>query len=92
MKGKEKERQIDWLITLLPLLIVVALGVLFFIAPADSNRALSSIRFFLGDTFGAYYLIIGLGVFIVSLYIAFSRYGNIVLGEPDEKPKYSFFS
>ena len=92
MKGKEKERQIDWLITLLPLLIVVALGVLFFIAPADSNRVLSSIRFFLGDTFGAYYLIIGLGVFIVSLYIAFSRYGNIVLGEPDEKPKYSFFS
>ena len=92
MKGKEKERQIDWLITLLPLLIVVALGVLFFIAPADSNRTLSSIRFFLGDTFGAYYLIIGLGVFIVSLYIAFSRYGNIVLGEPDEKPKYSFFS
>lgn len=92
MKGKEKERQIDWLITLLPLLIVVALGVLFFIAPADSNRILSSIRFFLGDTFGAYYLIIGLGVFIVSLYIAFSRYGNIVLGEPDEKPKYSFFS
>ena len=92
MKGKEKERQIDWLITLLPLLIVVALGVLFFIAPADSNRALSSIRFFLGDTFGAYYLIIGLGVFIVSLYIAFSRYGNIVLGEPEEKPKYSFFS
>ena len=92
MKGKEKERQIDWLITLLPLLIVVALGVLFFIAPADSNRVLSSIRFFLGDTFGAYYLIIGLGVFIASLYIAFSRYGNIVLGEPDEKPKYSFFS
>lgn len=92
MKGKEKERQIDWLITLLPLLIVVALGVLFFIAPADSNRTLSSIRFFLGDTFGAYYLIIGLGVFIASLYIAFSRYGNIVLGEPDEKPKYSFFS
>ena len=92
MKGKEKERQIDWLITLLPLLIVVALGVLFFLAPADSNRTLSSIRFFLGDTFGAYYLIIGLGVFIASLYIAFSRYGNIVLGEPDEKPKYSFFS
>ena len=28
----------------------------------------------------------------MSLYIAFSRYGNIVLGEPDEKPKYSFFS
>lgn len=92
MKEKEKNRQIDWLITLLPLLIVVALAILFFLAPVESNRVLSSIRFFLGDTFGAYYIVIGLGVFIVSLFIAFSRYGDIVLGEPGEKPRYSFFS
>lgn len=26
------------------------------------------------------------------MYIAFSRFGNIVLGEPDDKPQYSFFS
>ena len=56
------------------------------------NAVLSQIRFFFGDTFGTYYLIIGLGIFIVSLYIAGSKYGNIVLGEPDEKPKYSFFA
>ena len=49
------------------------------------------IRFFLGDTLGSYYLIIGLGVLLISVYLAFSKYGNIVLGEPDEKPKYSFF-
>lgn len=41
---------------------------------------------------GTYYLIIGLGIFLLSIYIACSKYGTIVLGEKDEKPKYSFFA
>lgn len=84
--------EIDWMLTLLPLFIIVALCVLFFFLPEQSNAILSQIRFFFGDTLGSYYLIIGLGIFIFSLYIAGSKYGNIVLGGPDEKPKYSFFS
>lgn len=84
--------KIDWLITLLPLGIVVALSILFFFMPEQSNAVLSQIRFVLGDTFGTYYLVIGLGVFLISLYIAGSKYGNIVLGNQDEKPKYSFFT
>lgn len=92
MNAKKEQGKIDWMITLVPLAIVVALCVLFFFVPEQSNAVLSQIRFFFGDTFGTYYLIIGLGIFIVSLYIAGSKYGNIVLGEPDEKPKYSFFA
>ena len=41
---------------------------------------------------GIYYLIIGVGVLLVSLFLSFSKYGNVVLGEPGEKPKYSFFT
>ena len=92
MNTKKEHGKIDWIITLVPLAIVIALCVLFFFVPEQSNAVLSQIRFFFGDTFGTYYLIIGLGIFIVSLYIAGSKYGNIVLGEPDEKPKYSFFA
>lgn len=40
---------------------------------------------------GIYYLILGMAVLIISIYLAFSKYGNIVLGKADEKPKYSFF-
>ena len=65
---------------------------IFFFAPEQSNAVLSQIRFFFGDTFGTYYLVIGLGIFILSLYIAGSKYGNIVLGEQNETPKYSFFA
>ena len=77
----EKEyKKIDWMITLLPLGIIIALCVLFFCMPEQSNAVLSQIRFVLGDTFGTYYLIIGLGVFLISFYVAGSKYGNIVLG------------
>ncbi len=85
-KGK-----IDWMITLVPLFIVVTLCLLFFLMPEQSNAVISQVRFFLGDTMGSYYLFIGLGIFLISMFFAFSKYGNIVLGKQDEKPKYSFF-
>lgn len=92
MNQKRVRGKIDWMITLVPLAIVVALCILFFLVPEQSNAVLSQIRFFFGDTFGTYYLVIGLGIFILSLYIAGSKYGNIVLGESNEKPQYSFFA
>lgn len=88
---QEMKNKIDWMITLLPLCLILVLCFVFFVAPEQSNVVLSQIRFFFGDTFGSYYLIIGLGVFLLSIYIAFSKYGDIVLGEKGEKPKYSFF-
>ena len=91
-KTRNKKAQIDWMITIVPLTIVIALCILFFFLPEQSNVVLGKIRFFFGDTFGTYYLIVGLGIFILSLYIACSKYGNIVLGRQDEKPKYSFFA
>lgn len=86
------KKKIDWMITLVPLGMIIALCILFFMIPEQSNLVLSQIRFFFGDTFGVYYLIIGLGIFVLSLYLAGSKYGDIVLGQPGEKPKYSFFS
>ena len=47
-----KNKKIDWMITLLPLAIIVGLSVLFFFMPEQSNEVLSQIRFFFGDTFG----------------------------------------
>lgn len=86
------ENKIDWMITLVPLGIIIGLCVLFFLMPDQSNLVLGKIRFFFGDTLGSYYLIIGLGIFLLSLYVAGSKYGNIVLGKPDEKPQYSFLT
>lgn len=87
-----ERKKIDWTITLVPLGCVLALSALFLAFPERSNEVLSQIRFLLGDTFGVWYLIIGLGVFLLSLFAAFSKYGDIVLGQPGEPPKYSFFT
>lgn len=87
-----KTSKIDWVITLVPLGLVVMLSILFFFMPEQSNSVLSRIRFFFGDTFGIYYLVIGLGIFLLSIFFAVSKYGDIVLGVPGEKPKYSFFA
>ncbi len=84
--------KIDWMITIVPLVIIVALSVLFFLLPEQSNRIIGQIRFVLGDTLGTYYLVIGLGIFLLSMFIAGSKYGNIVLGDKNEKPKYSFMA
>ena len=92
MRNPNKDKQIDWLITLLPFTVIVLLCIVFFMMPSASNAVLSNIRFFLGDTFGLYYLLIGLGIFIVSIYVACSKYGHIILGNVNEKPRYSFFS
>lgn len=70
---------------------MLLLCILFIVKPDLSKAVLGKIRFLLGDTFGVYYLVIGLGIFLISIYVAFSRYGSIVLGNPHEKPKYSFF-
>lgn len=88
----EKKNKIDWMITLVPLALVVGLSVLFFFLPEQSNVVISQIRSLLGDTMGVYYLIIGLGIFLISIFIACSKYGKIVLGGQEEKPKYSFLT
>lgn len=91
-RSKFLKGRIDWITTAVPFLIIVFLCLSFVIFPESSKSMLDSVRFFLGDQLGVYYLAIGLGVFLLSFYIAFSKYGDIRLGRPDEKPKYSTFT
>ena len=90
--NKLKSSRIDWLITLAPFIIIMALAGVLFIFPNESNDIIGQVRFFFGDTLGIYYLIIGIGVLLVSVFLSCSKYGDVVLGEPNEKPKYSFFA
>lgn len=84
--------QIDWMITLVPVMLVTVLSIWIFLFPGQADAMIGRVRLFFGDTLGIYYLIMGLGVFGVSWYLAFSGYGDIVLGSPGETPRYSFFA
>ena len=93
MKAVEKvdKNRIDWMVTLVPFALIMGLAGLLFAFPAASNDVIAQVRFFFGDTLGSYYLVLGLGVLCVALYLALSKYGDIVLGDEGEKPQYSFF-
>ena len=93
MSSKKIEKgRVDWMLTLVPFFIIMTLAVYLFVFPDNANGVISQVRFFLGDTLGSYYLIIGLGVLIVSIYLCISPYGDIVLGKQNEKPKFNFFT
>lgn len=92
MKEKnELKSKLDWISMMIPLIGVAALCIVFMIMPEQSAIVLSIIRGFLGDESGIYYAIMGIGILGCSLYIAFSKYGAIKLGNI-EKPQYSSFS
>lgn len=90
--GTKNNGRIDWIITLVPFALIVALVIYMFLFPEQANSVIGQVRFFLGNTMGSYYLLMGLGIFIISVFLMCSEYGNIVLGEPYEKPKYAFFT
>lgn len=83
-------QQIDKLIILVPFCVIVILCLFFVSLPEKSTSVLNTIRGFLGDKLGFYYVIMGLGCLGASLYMAFSKYGAVRLGDVD-KPEYSSF-
>ena len=64
----------------------------FMLIPTQSKLFVDTLRGFFGDTIGIYYVILGLGCVLLSLYLAFKdKYGQIKLGNID-KPVYSNFA
>ncbi len=90
MKSQKLKDRLDWVSIICPLIGVLILFVLFVIFPDHSKAVLGVIRGFLGDQCGIYYALLGLGIFLCTVFIAFSKYGKIKLGNTD-KPEYSSF-
>ena len=89
-KNKKLMERLDLSTMIVPLIVILALFTVFIIMPEQSKNILGIIRNFLGNDMGIYYVVLGVGAVICSLYMAFSKYGNIKLGNL-EKPKYNTF-
>ena len=84
--------RIDWVTTLIPFAIVMAMMLVFMLIPTQSKLFVDTLRGFFGDTIGIYYAILGLGCVLLSLYLAFKdKYGQIRLGNTN-KPLYGNFA
>lgn len=89
---RSNKRRIEPATTFIPFTLISLLCIFFVLKPDSSSKYLDKARSYLGDSFGSFYLVIGLGVLICSFVIAFSRLGSIKLGSKDEKPKHSFWA
>lgn len=90
MKKGKLSSQLDWISMIVPLGVMLVVCIVFMIFPEHSKLVLSVVRGFLGDDFGLYYALLGTGIFGCTVFMAFSRYGSIKLGDI-EKPEYSSF-
>ena len=79
----------QWAIALPVLCAILAISIptIFFSEPAAA--AISKIFVFFQTYFGTYYLWLALFLIASSIYFAFSKYGLIKFGEPEEEPEYS---
>lgn len=70
-------------------LLIVALGV---ISPDSLKTAASSAQSYLSSQFGWAY-ILALTTYVgIGLWVGFSRFGNLKLGKPEDKPEFSTFT
>lgn len=65
---------------------VVSVGILL---PEKFNYISTKLFNVLIDKFSPMYLMLMLGIFVFSLYLAFSKYGDIKLGKESDKPEFS---
>lgn len=87
---EKKIQQIDWVLTLFPLAIILTLFFLFMRFPVASGNTLALLRSILVGKFGSFYMVFGLSIFLLSIWLAFSEYGCVKLGDL-EKPRYGNF-
>lgn len=72
--------------------IAIAFLVWGFLSPVSLGETAGMLLGWILNEFGWFYLLTGLAILIFTLLIAFSRFGKIRLGDPDEKPEYSNFA
>jgi glycine betaine transporter len=71
------------------LIISVLFIIIGFLYPAEFKVKATAVQNFLQDKFGWFYLLSATSFLLFVLFLAFSKYGKIKLGEPDSKPEYS---
>jgi glycine betaine transporter len=75
-----------FVISVVIIIIVTVIGV---VSPAAFAQVTSRMLEVTAAKFGWFYMLATSGFLVFALYLAFSRYGNIRLGQDDEEPEYS---
>jgi betaine/carnitine transporter, BCCT family len=88
---ESRKRLIDYKIFIPCTLIIATVSILFSTYESESLHLLNRIFGYIVKTFSWGYIWYAVIVFIAALFFSFSKYGNIVLGDPTEKPNFTMF-
>lgn len=72
--------------------ILIFFSSLLLIAPEQSGQVLGSVRSWIGETFGWFYMVSVSSFILCLLYCGFSRAGDLRLGKENDRPAFSRFS
>ncbi|MGM8364971.1 BCCT family transporter [Virgibacillus sp. W0181] len=89
--GKQSNKLIDYRIFIPAILIIIAISIPFTVKEGQSLQFLNGIFNWIVEHFKwgyIWYTIILVGF---GLYFSFSKYGNVVLGDPSDKPRFNLF-
>lgn len=91
MKKNRRPENMDLTVTFVPLLLIALLSALLMCFPEKSQRVVGFLRGIFVNDLGFFYILLGLGMILTAVGLAFSKYGKIQLGKM-EKPRYSTLS
>lgn len=89
---KAKPERIDIPVFLSSITIILAVIILLMLFPEDSRVLLNTLLNFITFRFGSFYILVYVAVLFFLLWLIVLGFGNIKLGEQEEKPEYSEFS
>lgn len=87
-----EQRQIDWATfgTCIAIILVVCLPLALF--PDQGGKLILNAYDFIARQFGFLYMLAGVAVMLFLAWLAFSRYGRVVLGTDEERPEFGDYS
>lgn len=88
--NRKRFEDIDWGITLAPLGIIILISAALMLIPEKAQNVITFLNNIFVNKMGFFYILLGIGILVTAVWLAFSRYGNVQLGKLD-KPRYSNF-
>ena len=83
--------ELDLPILIIPFLLILAICLFLFLRPNDANAFFETLNPFFRDKMSLVYLFVSFALFLIAIFLSFSKYGDIVLGPKNEKPAFSFW-
>jgi len=90
-KATKSTVQIDLYMIFFPLIAIALISGGIFFFPETAKNGISFLWNIMVNKLGFFYMLLGIAMVVIALYLAFSKYGKIKLGKL-EKPRYSNFS